>query len=42
MAWRDLDIGAVSAYAIAVEHGYTGTEEELQNQGFSACKRCMN
>lgn len=21
---------------------YTGTEEELQNQGFSACKRCMN
>lgn len=28
MAWRDVDIGAVSAYAIAVEHGYKGTEEE--------------
>lgn len=28
MAWRDVDLGAVSAYAIAVEKGYQGTEEE--------------
>lgn len=26
---KRLDLGAVSAYAIAVEHGYTGTEEEF-------------
>lgn len=36
MAWRDLDIGAVSAYAIAVEHGYTGTEEEWANEQAAA------
>lgn len=28
MAWTDMDIGPVSAYALAREHGYTGTEEE--------------
>ena len=28
MAWRDIDIGAVSAYAVAVEQGYQGTEEQ--------------
>lgn len=36
MAWRDLDIGAVSAYAIAVEHGYTGTEEEWAREQAAA------
>lgn len=36
MAWRDLDIGAVSAYAIAVEHGYTGTEEEWASEQAAA------
>ena len=25
---RIVDLGPVTAYAIAVEHGYTGTEEE--------------
>ena len=36
MAWRDLDIGAVSADATAVEHGYTGTKEEWANQQAAA------
>lgn len=27
-----IDLGAVSAYAIAVAHGYTGTEEEWVTQ----------
>lgn len=28
MAWRDVDLGAVSAYAVAVANGYKGTAEE--------------
>lgn len=29
---KEIDIGAYSAYAIAVEHGYEGTEEEFARQ----------
>ena len=36
MAFKDLDIGAVSAYALAVEHGYTGTEEEWATEQVEA------
>lgn len=32
MAIIEKDLGAVSAYAIAVEHGYEGTEEEYAAQ----------
>lgn len=32
MAVITKDLGAVSAYAIAVEHGYTGTEEEFAQE----------
>lgn len=37
MAWNDIDLGAVSAYAVAVENGYQGTPEEwARDQAYAA------
>ena len=42
MEWIDKDLGAVSAYAIAVKNGYTGTEEEWEAYIANASTNAQN
>lgn len=40
--WNNKDLGAITAYALAVEHGYTGTETEWVNHISYGIKRALS